>query len=169
MATDGICIFINVEAATESICHSMRHSHGSGDGHAILSQTLAKTSDTVFPYLLPLILHRLLASAMNVMVVCPVGSDEKCVTVRTSRSQSVRAFRRNVINALSMGAAVDSFGLENFDLFVWLDDDGLWEVMSEYRMQPLFRNGRKHKLRTMASYNVRADQVLVFRRRYVRF
>ena len=138
-----------------------RHSHGSGDGHAILSQALAKTSDTVFPYLLPLILHRLLASAMNVMVVCPVGSDEKCVTVRTSGRQSVRAFRRNVIEALSMGAAVDLFRWEKFELCVWLDDEGLWEVMAEYRTQPLFLDGRK-QWRTMASYNVRAEQVLIF-------
>ena len=29
MATDGTCISISVETATESICHSMRHSHGS--------------------------------------------------------------------------------------------------------------------------------------------
>ena len=99
---------------------------------------------------------------MNVMVVCPVGSDEKCVTVRTSGRQSVRAFRRNVIKALSMGAAVDLFRWEKFELCVWLDDEGLWEVMAEYRTQPLFRNGRKHKLRTMASYNVRAEQVLIF-------
>ena len=98
---------------------------------------------------------------MNVMVVCPVGSDEKCVTVRTSRSQSVRAFRRNVIEALSMGAAVDLFRWEKFELCVWLDDEGLWEVMAEYRTQPLSLDGRK-QCRTMASYNVRAEQVLIF-------
>ena len=101
---------------------------------------------------------------MNVMVVCPVGSDEKCVTVRTSRSQSVRAFRRNVIKALSMGAAVDLFRWDMFELFVWLDDEGLWEAMVEYRMVPLGLDGRKPKLRTMASYNVRAEQVLLFQR-----
>ena len=28
MATDGTCISISGETATESICHSMRHSHG---------------------------------------------------------------------------------------------------------------------------------------------
>ena len=157
-------IFINVEAATESICHSMRHSHGSGDGQAILSQTLAKTSDTVFPYLLPLILHRLLASAMNIIVACPskpVGGGEyssQCVVVSAPRNQSVRAFRRKVIKALSMGA--DMFQLQNFDLFVWLDDEGVWELMNEYL--PLGLDGGKRKLRPMASYDLRPRQVLLF-------